>query len=127
MTTVLIVDDQAMVRAGFAAILGSHEDITIVGQAGDGVEGVALARELRPDVVLMDVRMPNLNGIDATTEILATAKRDNRPAPAVLILTTFDADEYVHDALTAGASGFLLKDALPEELVNAVNIAVLKL
>lgn len=122
MTTVLIVDDQAMVRAGFAAILGSHEDITIVGQAGDGVEGVALARELRPDVVLMDVRMPNLNGIDATTEILATAKRDNRPAPAVLILTTFDADEYVHDALTAGASGFLLKDALPEELVNAVNI-----
>ncbi len=122
MISVLIVDDQAMVRAGFAAILGAHDGITVVGQAGDGVEGVALARELRPDVVLMDVRMPNLNGIDATTEILAAAERDGRPSPAVLILTTFDADEYVHDALAAGASGFLLKDALPEELVNAVRV-----
>ncbi|GAA2543326.1 response regulator transcription factor [Microbacterium mitrae] len=122
MISVLIVDDQAMVRAGFAAILGAHDGITVVGQAGDGVEGVALAREMRPDVVLMDVRMPNLNGIDATTEILAAAERDGRTSPAVLILTTFDADEYVHDALAAGASGFLLKDALPEELVNAVRV-----
>lgn len=122
MTTVLIVDDQAMVRAGFAAILGAQDDITIVGQAGDGAEGVTMARELRPDVVLMDVRMPNVNGIEATAEILAAASRAQLPAPAVLILTTFDADEYVHDALTAGASGFLLKDALPEELVSAVRI-----
>lgn len=122
MTTVLIVDDQAMVRAGFAAILQAQDDLDVVGQAGDGEEGLAQARALRPDVVLMDVRMPRLDGIEATKRILAAAERDGRPAPAVLVLTTFDADEYVHEALQAGASGFLLKDALPEELVQAVRV-----
>ncbi|MFK4791492.1 response regulator [Microbacterium sp. ZW T5_56] len=122
MTSVLIVDDQAMVRAGFAAILQAQDGIDVVGQAGDGAEGVAQARSLRPDVVLMDVRMPIMDGIEATRQILASAERDRRPAPAILILTTFDADEYVHDALGAGASGFLLKDALPDELVQAVRI-----
>ncbi len=122
MTSVLIVDDQAMVRAGFAAILQAQDGIDVVGQAGDGAEGVAQARSLRPDVVLMDVRMPTMDGIEATRQILASAERDGRPAPAILILTTFDADEYVHDALGAGASGFLLKDALPDELVQAVRI-----
>lgn len=122
MTRVVIVDDQAMVRAGFAAILQAQDDITVVAQAGDGVEGVEIVRRERPDVVLMDVRMPNLDGISATREILGAADHDGRPAPAILILTTFDADEYVHDALGAGASGFLLKDALPEELVQAVRV-----
>lgn len=122
MTSVLIVDDQAMVRAGFAAILQAQDGIDVVGQAGDGAEGVTQARSLRPDVVLMDVRMPTMDGIEATRQILASAERDGKPAPAILILTTFDADEYVHDALGAGASGFLLKDALPDELVQAVRI-----
>lgn len=122
MTTVVIVDDQAMVRAGFSAILDAQDSIFVVGQAGDGSEGVAVAKALKPDVVLMDIRMPELNGIEATKAILAAAARDNRTPPAVLILTTFDADEYVHDALHAGASGFLLKDATPEELVSAVRI-----
>lgn len=122
MIRVLIVDDQAMVRAGFAAILQAQDGIDVVGQAGDGEEGASLARSLRPDVVLMDVRMPVLDGIEATRRILTASDRDARPAPAVLILTTFDADEYVHEALGAGASGFLLKDALPEELVSAVCI-----
>jgi DNA-binding NarL/FixJ family response regulator len=122
MTSVLIVDDQAMVRAGFAAILQAQSGIDVVGQAGDGAEGTAQARSLRPDVVLMDVRMPTMDGIEATRQILAAAERDGRTAPAILILTTFDADEYVHDALGAGASGFLLKDALPDELVQAVRI-----
>ncbi|SFR54765.1 response regulator [Microbacterium azadirachtae] len=122
MTTVLIVDDQAMLRAGFSAILQAQDGIDVIGQAADGAEGVDEARRLRPDVVLMDVRMPNLDGIEATRRILAAAERDGRPAPAVLVLTTFDADEYVHEALRAGASGFLLKDALPEELVQAVRV-----
>ena len=122
MTTVLIVDDQAMLRAGFAAILQAQDGIDVIGQAADGAEGVDEARRLRPEVVLMDVRMPNLDGIEATRRILAAAERDGRAAPAVLVLTTFDADEYVHEALQAGASGFLLKDALPEELVQAVRV-----
>ncbi|MBN9156610.1 response regulator transcription factor [Microbacterium sp.] len=122
MTTVLIVDDQAMLRAGFAAILQAQDGIDVIGQASDGAEGVDEARRLRPEVVLMDVRMPNLDGIEATRRILAAAERDGRAAPAVLVLTTFDADEYVHEALQAGASGFLLKDALPEELVQAVRV-----
>lgn len=122
MTTVLIVDDQAMLRAGFAAILQAQDGIDVIGQASDGTEGVDEARRLRPEVVLMDVRMPNLDGIEATRRILAAAERDGRAAPAVLVLTTFDADEYVHEALQAGASGFLLKDALPEELVQAVRV-----
>jgi len=119
--TVLVADDQAMVRAGFSAILGAQPGIEVVGQAADGVEAVHFARELRPDVVLMDVRMPNLNGIDATRE-LVNPSRGEPYVPRILVLTTFDADDYVYDALAAGASGFLLKDALPDELVHAVRV-----
>ncbi|WP_308492485.1 response regulator transcription factor [Microbacterium terrisoli] len=122
MIRVMIADDQVMVRAGFAAILQAQDGIDVVGQAGDGLEAVSVARSSRPDVILMDVRMPKANGIEATREILAVAERSATPAPAILILTTFDADEYVHDALSAGASGFLLKDASPDDLVNAVRI-----
>lgn len=118
--SVLIVDDQAMVRAGFGAILGAQPDITVVGEAADGAEAIALSARLRPDVVLMDVRMPGMNGLDATRELRDTASGRHRPR--VLMLTTFDADEYVHDALTAGASGFLLKDATPADLVTAVRV-----
>ncbi|MFC4224409.1 response regulator [Lysinibacter cavernae] len=120
-TTVVIADDQLMVRAGFAAILGAQPDIDVVGQASDGVEAVSLARSLKPDVVLMDVRMPNMNGIDATRE-LTQPTYGSHHIPKVLVLTTFDIDEYVNDALRAGASGFLLKDALPEDLIQAVRI-----
>lgn len=119
--TVMIADDQAMVRAGFAALLDAQGDIRVVGQAVNGVDAVHLARELRPDVVLMDVRMPELDGIGATQQIL----QPDRPlphVPRVLMLTTFDIDEYVHEALQAGASGFLLKDALPDELAHAVRV-----
>ena len=119
--TVLVADDQAMVRAGFAAVLAAQPGIDVVGQAADGVEAVALARELRPDVVVMDVRMPNRNGIEATRELQAPA-RGSEHVPRVLMLTTFDIDEYVYEALRAGASGFLLKDATPEELVAAVRV-----
>ncbi|MGN6125819.1 MAG: response regulator [Humibacter sp.] len=119
--TVLVADDQAMVRAGFSAILGAQPGIQVVGQAADGVEAIRFARELRPDVVLMDVRMPNLNGIDATRE-LVNPSRGEPYVPRILVLTTFDADDYVYDALAAGASGFLLKDALPDELVHAVRV-----
>ncbi|GAA2753671.1 response regulator [Amnibacterium kyonggiense] len=116
---VLVVDDQAMVRAGFAALLDAQPDIEVVGQAADGAEGVRLAATTRPDVVLMDVRMPVLDGIEATREILAAA--GGRP-PKVVVLTTFDVDDYVLEALRAGASGFLLKDALPDDLVEAVRV-----
>ena len=119
--SVLVVDDQAMVRAGFAAILDAQHGISVVGQAADGAEAIGLARSLRPDVVLMDVRMPNLNGIDATRE-LVNPSRGEPYVPRVLVLTTFDADDYVYDALAAGASGFLLKDAPPDELVHAVRV-----
>lgn len=119
--SVLIVDDQAMVRAGFAAILDAQPDIEVVGQAADGEEGVALSHRLRPDVVLMDVRMPGTNGLEATRRLMDPPPRvDHRPR--VVILTTFDIDEYVHDALAAGASGFLLKDAPPADLVQAVRV-----
>jgi DNA-binding NarL/FixJ family response regulator len=114
---VLVVDDQAMVRAGFAALLDAQPDITVVGQAADGAEGVTLAAETLPDVVLMDVRMPVMDGIDATRAMLAAP----RP-PKVVMLTTFDVDDYVLEALRAGASGFLLKDALPADLVDAVRV-----
>ncbi|GAA1622291.1 response regulator transcription factor [Leucobacter chromiireducens subsp. solipictus] len=117
----LIVDDQAMVRAGFAAILDAQPDLTVVGQAADGAEGVALAQRLRPDVVLMDVRMPELNGLEATRQLMSPPPRVDH-VPRVVILTTFDLDEYVHDALAAGASGFLLKDATPDELITAVRV-----
>jgi DNA-binding NarL/FixJ family response regulator len=119
--SVLVVDDQAMVRAGFSAILDAQPDIRVLAQAADGAEAIAQARSVRPDVVLMDVRMPNLNGIEATRE-LVNPSRGEPHVPRVLVLTTFDADDYVYDALAAGASGFLLKDALPDELVQAVRI-----
>ncbi|MGA0568921.1 response regulator [Rathayibacter sp. KR2-224] len=119
--TVLVVDDQAMVRAGFSAILDAQDGIRVIGQGADGAEAIALARSLRPDVVLMDVRMPNVNGIEATRE-LVNPSRGEPYVPRVLVLTTFDADDYVYDALAAGASGFLLKDALPDELVQAVRV-----
>lgn len=119
--SVLIVDDQAMVRAGFAAILDAQPDLTVVGQAADCAEGVALSQRLRPDVVLMDVRMPELNGLEATRLLMSPPPRVDH-VPRVVILTTFDLDEYVHDALAAGASGFLLKDAAPAELINAVRV-----
>ncbi|MCS4275177.1 DNA-binding NarL/FixJ family response regulator [Mycetocola sp. BIGb0189] len=120
-TTILIADDQAMVRAGFAAILDAQDGLRVIGQASDGAEAVKLGRALRPDVVLMDVRMPIMNGIEATKE-LTTPSHGDPYTPLVMVLTTFDIDEYVHDALRAGASGFLLKDATPEDLVQAVRI-----
>jgi DNA-binding NarL/FixJ family response regulator len=119
--SVLIADDQAMVRAGFAALLDAHDGIRVTGQAATGSEAVTLAARLDPDVILMDVRMPELDGIEATRRILGPSY----PAahvPRIIMLTTFDIDDYVYDALEAGASGFLLKDALPEELVQAVRV-----
>jgi len=119
---VLVVDDQAMVREGFAALLGAQADIEIVGQAEDGARAVEMAAERRPDVVLMDVRMPVMDGLEAAKIILADTPADGAPTPHVLMLTTFDVDDYVYDALKIGASGFLLKDALADELVAAVRI-----
>jgi DNA-binding NarL/FixJ family response regulator len=118
---VLVADDQGMVRAGFAALLDAQDGIAVAGQAADGEEAVRLSARLDPDVILMDVRMPQLDGIAATRRILGPTY----PAahvPRILMLTTFDIDDYVYDAIEAGASGFLLKDALPEELVNAVRV-----
>jgi DNA-binding NarL/FixJ family response regulator len=119
--TVLIVDDQAMVRAGFAAVLDAQPGISVLGQAANGQEALELAHQLRPDVVVMDVRMPVMNGLEAT-RALQTPPRSSDYVPRVLVLTTFDVDDYVYEALRSGASGFLLKDALPEELVAAVRI-----
>ncbi|WIB27894.1 response regulator transcription factor [Curtobacterium sp. MCSS17_015] len=118
MTRVLVVDDQAVFRLGLVAILGSQPDLEVVGEAGDGAEAVALGVRLEPDVVLMDVRMPVLDGIEATRRM--TAAPGSRPV-RVLMLTTFDIDDYVFDALRAGASGFLLKDAGAEDLIAAVR------
>jgi DNA-binding NarL/FixJ family response regulator len=114
---VLIVDDQELVRAGFAMILGAQEDIEVVGEAGDGREALERARALRPDVVLMDIRMPVVDGLEATRRLLS----GSGPHPRVLILTTFDLNEYVYDAMKAGASGFLLKDAPRDQLMTAVR------
>ena len=117
---VLIADDQALVRAGLASLVASQPDLAVVGQAADGAEAVRLARQLTPDVVLMDIRMPALDGIEATRRITTDpATRHCR----VLILTTYDVDEYVYDALKAGASGFLLKHSPPEELILGVHAA----
>ncbi|MEJ1086965.1 response regulator transcription factor [Microbacterium sp. Mu-80] len=118
---VLVADDQGMVRAGFAALLAAQDGIEVVGQAADGAQAVAMTARLDPDVVLMDVRMPELDGIAATRRILGPSFPAAR-VPRILMLTTFDIDDYVYDALEAGASGFLLKDALPEELVHAVRV-----
>jgi DNA-binding NarL/FixJ family response regulator len=112
---VVVADDQEVVRAGFAALLETQPDLTVVGRAADGAEAVRVCRAERPDVVLMDVRMPVMDGIEATRHLAAGG-------PRVLILTTFDLDEHVYDALTAGASGFLLKDVTAERLFDAVRI-----
>ncbi len=118
MISVLLADDQAMIRAGFRLILSAEPDITVAGEAADGVQAVAAARRLRPDVTLMDVRMPHLDGIAATRQLL-----ENGLAPTrVVVLTTFDVDSHVYDALRAGASGFLLKNAPPEDLVQAIRV-----
>ena len=114
--SVVIVDDDALVRAGLTLILGGAPDLTIVGEAGDGQEGLDVVRRSSPDVVLMDIRMPNLDGVEATTALTASAD-----PPKVIVLTTFDADEYVVRALSAGASGFLLKDTPPEAIVDAIR------
>ena len=117
---VLLADDQSMVRTGFRYMLDAEDDITVVGEAGDGVDAVRLARELRPDVVLMDIRMPGIDGLEATRR-LAGPGLDGRVK--VVVVTTFDLDEYVHAALTGGAVGFLLKDAGPALLIEAVRAA----
>jgi DNA-binding NarL/FixJ family response regulator len=116
-TTVLIADDQTLVRSGMRMILEVHPDIEVIAEAADGREAVEIAHLRRPDVVLMDIRMPNLDGIGATRQILQRSSG----APRVLMLTTFDLDEYVYDAMKAGASGFLLKNAPPEQLVESVR------
>ena len=121
MIRVLIADDQLMIRDGLAALLGSALDIEVIGQAGDGQEAVELARALDPDVVVMDVRMPTMDGLAATAAILGAAGIEGA-GPKVLVLTTFDLDEYVYAALAAGASGFLLKDASAADLIAAVRV-----
>jgi DNA-binding NarL/FixJ family response regulator len=119
--SVVIADDQGLVRAGFRALLDAQHDITVVGEASDGEEALRLAMELRPDVVLMDIRMPGLDGLAATRRIT----EDQRLAPIkVVILTTFDLDEYVFEAIRAGANGFLVKDTEPAELLRAVRAVV---
>jgi DNA-binding NarL/FixJ family response regulator len=114
---VLICDDQPLVRAGFRTILGSKRDIEVVGEAENGAEAVALAERRRPDVILMDIRMPVLDGVEATRRLVAAGT-----AARILVLTTFDLDEYVHAAIRAGASGFLLKDVTPAKLLDAIRI-----
>ena len=114
---VAVVDDQALVRGGFAMVLGHEDDIEVVAEAGTGVEAIEMARAHRPDVILMDIRMPEMDGLEATSRIVEEADWEVR----VLILTTFAPDEYVYQALRAGASGFVLKDIPPEELVAAVR------
>ncbi len=114
---VIVADDHQVVRAGFAALLATQPDFTVLGTASDGAEAVRMSRELRPDVILMDVRMPGTDGIEATRQL--TGAPD---APRIIILTTFDLDQYVYDALRAGASGFLLKDVTAERLFDAVRV-----
>lgn len=115
---VVVVDDHETVRAGFAALLDTQPDLSVVGTASDGAEAVRISRELHPDVVLMDVRMPNMDGIEATRQLASTEPN----GPRILVLTTFDLDQYVFDALRAGASGFLLKDVTAERLFDAVRV-----
>jgi DNA-binding NarL/FixJ family response regulator len=115
---IIVADDHQVVRTGFAALLDTQPDFTVVGTASDGAEAIKIARELRPDVALMDVRMPNMDGIEATRQLAGSGPG----GPRILILTTFDLDEYVYDALRAGASGFLLKDVTAERLFDAVHV-----
>lgn len=119
MIRVVLADDQALVRGGFRSILEKQPDISVVGEAADGLDAVHLVRETRPDLVLMDIRMPNLDGLAATEQVMRMAD-----PPRVVVLTTFDADEYVYSALRSGATGFLLKDISPERLAEAVRDAV---
>jgi len=114
---VLIADDQALVRSGFRLIIDARDDLEVVGEAEDGAEAVRLAAELDPDVILLDIRMPNVDGIEATRAIVASGSRAR-----VLVLTTFDLDEYVYGAIRAGASGFLLKDVRPPDLIDAIRL-----
>ena len=117
MIRVVLVDDQELVRTGFRLVLGGQPDLEVVGEAGDGAEAIEVVGQTRPDVVVMDVRMPRMDGVEATRRI-----RSSADAPRVLILTTFDLDEYVYAALRAGASGFLLKDTMPADLLNAIRV-----
>jgi DNA-binding NarL/FixJ family response regulator len=117
--TVLLADDEQLVRSGFRLLLDNEDDITVVGEAADGAQAVAQARAARPDVVLMDIRMPKVDGIEATRQITSTSGTDD---VRVLILTTYDTDAYVFEGLAAGASGFLLKDAGPAELLHAIRV-----
>jgi DNA-binding NarL/FixJ family response regulator len=119
MTRLLLVDDQPLVRAGLRMVFETEPDLEVVGEAGDGIEAVARVGELHPDVVLMDVRMPRMDGLAATRQILA---QPDRAETRVLVLTTFDEDEYAYEALRAGASGFLIKDAPVEQLADAVRV-----
>ncbi|MCL7381179.1 response regulator transcription factor [Streptomyces sp. 35G-GA-8] len=119
MIRVVLADDQTLVRAGFRSILDSEDDMEVVGEASDGEQAITLARELRPDVVLMDIRMPGLDGLEATRRILGDSRLDG---VRVVILTTFDIDDYVYGALRAGASGFLVKDTEPMELLHGVRV-----
>lgn len=121
---VVLVDDQSLVRAGFALVIDSQPDLEVVGQAGDGEAAVDLVTQVQPDVVLMDVRMPRLDGIRATSQILALADEGTIRAPRIIVLTTFDEDEYALAALRSGASGFLLKDVLPEVLLDSIRTVV---
>jgi DNA-binding NarL/FixJ family response regulator len=114
---VLVADDQPLVRSGFRMVIEERPDLELVGEASDGAQAIALARELDPDVILMDVRMPNLDGVEATRQLVDAGTRAR-----VLVLTTFDLDEYVYAAIHAGASGFLLKDVEPAELVDAIRV-----
>ena len=116
---VVVVDDQVLVRTGFSAILSSETDIEVVGEATDGAEALEVCRDVSPDLVVMDIRMPRMDGVEATRHLLAPPASN---PPRVLILTTFDLDELVHAAIRAGASGFLLKDAPPEDLFRAVRV-----
>jgi DNA-binding NarL/FixJ family response regulator len=118
-TRLLIVDDQELVRTGFRLFLESQDDLEVVGEAGDGAEAIERTRELKPDVVLMDIRMPGMDGVEATARLTAAGIE---PPPRVLVLTTFDLDEYVFGALRAGAAGFLLKDASRERLLEAIRV-----
>jgi DNA-binding NarL/FixJ family response regulator len=115
----LLVDDQELVRTGFRLFLETQDDLEVVGEAGDGAEAIERAQELRPDVILMDIRMPGMDGVEATAKLTAAGIK---PPPRVLVLTTFDLDEYVFGALRAGAAGFLLKDAPRERLLEAIRV-----